>query len=435
MSGTRLKAPPILDGHHAMGSAGRAVNLAVDTESALRDELARQRRVWNHFLAIQIDTYTYAALGEFVFYHEMARRLTHLRKADLWIGAGGIVAQQATLRKLERALKESFPNAKNRKGFPRFKRASDRHDALIVPAEAVRLVRDGEGNVTHVKVPKLDPIPVRGIQLPRGARLTLARIGQDGRGYRVALGFIAPPRQIVQTIHDTVGVDMGLTRLAVLSTGQVIENPKPLRKALSRMKRLQRIASRRAKGSVNRHRANKRVAALHRRVSGLRRGAMHRATHAIVRDHARIAIEDLSVSGMSRGIVGGLSVHDAALGEFRRQLEYKARWYGREMFVIERFKRSTGVCPDCDLVGPKLALSIHTWICVGCGVEHDRDYAAARVLENTMVGQRLPEPEPDEPGPKRGLAKAGGGERSPSRLGPPSNVPPQKMHPQGASVG
>ena len=138
--------------------------------------------------------------------------------------------------------------------------------------------------------------------------------------------------------------------------------------------------------------------------------------------YAGFAVEDLSLRGMMRTRMAG-SLADAGLGVFIRTLRYKAEWAGRSWAVSPRFRRSTGVCPDCDLVGPKLPLSVRRWACVGCGAVHDRDVAAARVILSGAVPQALREPASDTKR-KRGAAVRGGDRPSvrSSHGGPPSNV-------------
>ena len=431
----RLKGDPIPYGFIACGCAGRAVNVGVSVDCEYRAEAARQRRVWNHFLAIQIDTY--AVLGEFVFYHEMARRLTLLRKADLWIGRGGVAAQQQTLRALERTLKDSFPSAKNRKGFPRFKRASDRSDAIRVPAKDASWARLPDGTVTHIRLPNMPLLRVRNLVIPDGARVTSVSVRMDGVGWKVSMGLIKPQPDAVDAVVSSLGVDVGLRVLAHAvndATGFeiVADNPQPLKHALKRLKRSQRKFSRRAKGSVGRRRAGKEVARRHRRVADLRSAHHHRVSRRIVDAAGAITIETLSVKGLMRTRLAR-SVADAAPGGLIEKIRYKAEWAGRPVTLLGRWDRSTGCCPDCDLIGPRLELGVETWTCA-CGSVHDRDRAAGRWLDRrgneirnsalAEVGRQSPEPVPSAP--KRGSAKVGKDRASArsGRPGPPANVPP-----------
>ena len=431
----RLKGDPIPYGFIACGCAGRAVNVGVSVDCEYRAEAARQRRVWNHFLAIQIDTY--AVLGEFVFYHEMARRLTLLRKADLWIGQGGIAAQQQTLRALERAIKDSFPSARNRKGFPRFKKATDRSDAIRVPAKDASWVRLPDGTVTHLRLPNMPLLRVRNLIIPDGARLTSVTIRMDGDGWKVSLGLIKPRPVAATPVVSSLGVDGGLRVLAHAVKDEsgfeiVADNPQPLKHALKRLKRSQRKFSRRAKGSVGRRRAGKEVARRHRRVADLRSAHHHRVSRRIVDAAGAITIETLSVKGLMRTRLAR-SVADAAPGGLIEKIRYKADWAGRPVTLLSRWDRSTGCCPDCDLIGPRLPLSQSEWTCA-CGSVHDRDRAAGRWLDrrgneirnsaSAEVGRQSSEPVPSAP--KRGLAKVSKDRASArsGRPGPPANVLP-----------
>lgn len=430
----RLKGDPIPDGYVARGVRGRAVNVRIDVDAAYRAEASRQRAIWNHFLAIQIETYH--VLGEFVFYHEMARRLTLLRQADAWIGLGGIAAQQTTLRNLERALKDSFPNASNRKGFPRFRRVSDRKDRITVPGISVRTVILGNGVVSHLRLPNMPLLRVRNLRIPPGARITNATVAMDGDGWSVSLGMIAPAPIAREPAVASLGVDMGLRVLATAANVELdlvieIDNPKALVGALVRLQRSNRKLSRRTKGSVGFKRAAKEIARRHRRVADLRRGHHHRATRRIVDTAAHISVETLSVKGMMTSS-SARAVADAAMGGFLEKLKYKAAWAGRGFAVLGRFERSTGCCPDCETVGPRLDRAVQHWTCAVCGIHHERDLAAARWID--LVGRRSPEPETALPPPKRGPAVVGKAALcAVARRGPPSNVP--TMHRQGASTG
>lgn len=152
------------------------------------------------------------------------------------------------------------------------------------------------------------------------------------------------------------------------------------------------------------------VARLHEKTANRRKDHLHKASHGLVEGHAGVAGEKFSAKALMRTRMAG-SMGDAGLGEFRRQLAYKAGWAGRLYHEHPTFQRSTGVCPCCDLVGEKLALSIREWTCKGCGAVHDRDTAAARVIlrgamevwgaqasETDTVGRAPPEP----PGAYRG---------------------------------
>ena len=371
------------------------------------------RAVWNLFVAE--NARRYRDEGKFVFYSEMSVRLPKLLKEDPRLAGLPHRAAQMTVQRLDRALKDCAKSkGKARRGFPRFKKYADRSDAFSFVGRECRF-EDG-----RVRLPKIGWLRVRGMPLPIGADMKQVAVTQEPNGWHVSIQFEAAPKIYAVPMLPEVGIDGGLTTLATLSDGEKIPHPRLARKAAGRVRRLNRERDRRRKGSVNRRRTVAKLGRAHRALGNARKDAMHKATRRLVDTYAGFAVEDLSLRGLMRTRLAG-SFADAGLGEFVRTLRYKADWAGRTWRVHGRFERSTGVCPDCGLIGPRLRPGIETWACDGCGVIHDRDVAAARVILGGAVGQALPEPAERR---KRGAAVRGGDRASvrSSHGGPPSNV-------------
>lgn len=380
------------------------------------------RAIWNHFLAVNRDRY--AAEGKFAFYAEMSAALPELRKEERFAGLLHRCAQM-TVRKLDRALRDCGKGAMARKGFPKFKSRHERRDAFQFAGREVR-VEPG-----RVKLPALGWVCVRRLHVPEGAKLFRATVRQApcASGWEFALQFeAAPPVTAPEPAVPMVGLDLGLDALLAFSTGEKVPVERRRPRLLERQRRLNRERDRRRKGSVNRRRTVARLARLHRKVANARADHLHKLSRAIVDRHGLIAIETLRVKGLMRTRMAG-SLSDAGFGELRRQIVYKAAWAGREIYEHPTFARSTGVCPDCGEVGPKLPLSARTWGCQGCGAMHDRDVAAAQVILLGAVGRGTPEPAAEMPR-KRGAAVRGGDEASAasSHGGPPANVGVESCH-------
>lgn len=349
------------------------------------------RAVWNLFLAESVARYK--AEGKFVFYAEMSARLPKLLKEDERLAGLPHRAAQMTVQRLDRALKDCAKSkGAARRGFPRFKRRSDRADSFSFVGREVR-VEPG-----RIRLPKIGWLRVRGLALPEGADLKQVAVTQEPDGWHVSIQFEAPPKTYAMPTRPPVGIDAGLGALATLSDGRKIAHPRLARKAAKRIRRLNRERDRRRKGSVNRRRTVARLARVHRAVANARRDHVHKVTRELVDTYEGFAVEDLSLRGMMRTRMAG-SLADAGLGGMLRILRYKAEWAGRSWHVHGRFARSTGVCPDCGHVGARLPLSVREWACDGCGTVHDRDVAAARVIlggaraaQAAPVGQALPEP-------------------------------------------
>jgi putative transposase len=173
------------------------------------------------------------------------------------------------------------------------------------------------------------------------------------------------------------GVDVGLSRLAVTSHGEIIPNPRFLRRKERHLARAQQALSRKATGSANRAKARRRVAIVHRKVRETRLDHAHKTALRLIRENQAIYAEDLAVSGLARTRLAK-SVHDAAWAQLLRLLAEKAEQHGRQFYRIGRFVPSSQTCSECGTNdGPK-PLGVRTWTCAACGAVHDRDGNAAR---------------------------------------------------------
>jgi putative transposase len=175
----------------------------------------------------------------------------------------------------------------------------------------------------------------------------------------------------------SVGVDLGITTFATLSTGEKIAAPKPLKKRLKRLRKLQRNLSRKEKGSRRRERARKRVAKLYAKIKDIRTDFLHKISTRLIRENQAVMLEDLGVSGMVRNRKLSRAISDLGWRQFRTLLEGKGIRYGRVVAVLNRWEPTSQTCSCCGERGGKLVLSIREWQCLWCGVTHDRDVNAA----------------------------------------------------------
>jgi putative transposase len=175
-----------------------------------------------------------------------------------------------------------------------------------------------------------------------------------------------------------VGVDMGLTHFAVLSTGEKIDHPRDWERHERRLKRYQRRLSRCRKGSANRAKATVKVARAHAQIADARRDFLHKVSTRLIHAADVIALEDLNVAGMVRNRKLARAISCAGWAGFRSMLEYKAERYGRKAVIIDRWYPSSKTCSTCGLLLASLSLGTRTWACPACGTRHDRDINAAK---------------------------------------------------------
>jgi putative transposase len=189
--------------------------------------------------------------------------------------------------------------------------------------------------------------------------------------------------------QGAVGVDLGISVLATLSTGERIIGPKAHKASLTRLKRLSRSLSRKVKGSNNRQKGKMKIARLHAKTSNLRQDGLHQLTSYLTRRFDTIGIEDLNVKGMMQNRHLSRAVADMGFYEFRRQLDYKAKSRGSLVVVADRWFASSKLCSYCSSKLENLPLTVREWTCPGCNTSHDRDINAANNLKNLAVSSTV----------------------------------------------
>ena len=283
-----------------------------------------------------------------------------------------------------RSLAQGFSNwSKSRKGqrkgrrvgFPRFKSKN----ATMRFAYSTGFTAPTACDPYGLKLPRIGRVHCMEnvYNLLDGARLVRISVSRRAGHWYASLTVEREPVAKPASKGGAVGVDLGVKNLATLSDGTVIPNPRALNMGLRALRKAQKALSRKTMGSVRREKAKERVARLHARVADVRADAIHKATTMIASNYSVVCIEDLNVAGMVKNHSLARSVSDAALGEFRRQLEYKTARNGAALRVVDRWYPSSKTCSNCGIVKAKLSLSERTFNCDMCGLSIDRDVNAA----------------------------------------------------------
>ncbi|MGL6339387.1 MAG: RNA-guided endonuclease InsQ/TnpB family protein [Waterburya sp.] len=294
-----------------------------------------------------------------------------------WYYESSKCAPQYALRHLSNAWKDCFSK---KKGRPKFKKKG-RNDSFTL---------DGSIYIEQFKiqVPKIGWLKTYE-KLPQGIIPKSVTISRQADRW-----FISYKREIesLPTIKTVgiCGVDLGVKNLATLSTGEVFEGAKSYRTLEHKLARLQRVVSRRKLKSNNWHKAQLKVALLHKRIADIRKDTLHKLTTYLAKNHGQIVIEDLNVSGMLANHKLAKSIADMGFFEFRRQLDYKSQLYDSELLVVNRFFPSSKICSNCGALKESLSLGERMYQCDVCSFVVDRDLNASINLRQCGLGEELP---------------------------------------------
>jgi putative transposase len=335
-------------------------------EQVLLRNAGARRFVWNWALARR--KVYYAEFGKAIPATTLSAELTVLkgRPETAWLKEVDSQALQQALRDLDRAFRNFFAG---RARFPRFKSRKNDIPRFRIPQRVK--VADGK-----VYVPKAGWVRIRQ-SMPVDLPTKDATFKRDATGHWFVTLTAEMPDVALPTPDPAkiVGIDLGLKDFAVTSDGERTPAPKFFRKGQRKLRKAQRVLSRRKPGSNRQARARLVVANIHRRIANQRGDFLHKLSTDLVRDHEGLCIEDLCIRGLARTKLAK-SFTDASMGEFRRQLTYKARWNRKHLAVIDRFYPSSRLCRGCGAINGTLTLSDRRWAC-GCGMVHDRDLTAA----------------------------------------------------------
>ena len=301
----------------------------------------------------------------------LRRQLNAIKREQFpWMLEVTKCAPQMAIIQLGEAFKNFFAG---RAKYPKFRKKGV-HDRITLTNDQFSI--DG----CRIRIPNLGWVRMREPLRFAGKIMsaTVSRVA-DRWFVSIAVDTEDPPKRKAEN-QGIVGVDLGVSALATLSTGEVITGPKPHKALLDRLRRLSQSLSRKQKGSRNRQKAKAKLARLHARIANIRLDALHKLTTEITRRFHTIGIEDLNVRGMMANRHLARSIADMSFHEFRRQLEYKAERRGGLVVVANRWFPSSKTCSACGSAQEAMPLSVRQWVCPDCGTRHDRDLNAARNL-------------------------------------------------------
>jgi putative transposase len=337
------------------------------------------RFVWNQ--GLELRSKTYQETQQSLSYAQTTEALTQWKKQpeNTFLNEVSSVVLQPSLRNLDAASNNFF---EKRAAYPRFKSRKDKQSVRYQTNAFT--YRDG-----RIALAKQDePLEISWSRpLPDDAKLISATVSKDkAERYFISI-LVATEIEPLPKTRAGVGIDVGIQTLATCSNGVRLDNPRPLHKATQRLHLKQRRLSRKVKCSNNRHKQRIKVARQHVRIRDIRTDKIHKFATATIRENQAVYVEGLNVAGMLKNHRLAKHLSDASFAEIFRQLEYKAKWYGRDFVPLDQFFPSSKLCSICGHLLLKLPLSIREWTCPECDTKHDRDGNASTVI--LLAGRTL----------------------------------------------
>lgn len=343
------------------------------------------RFIWNQMLADKI-----------TYYKETGQTLKNTpaqyKKDYPWLKEVDSFALCNVQLNLQKAYKSFF---QSNFGFPKFKsKKKMSHQSYKTNNNQGIMVI----NNNRIKLPKVGWVKVKAHRQVKGL-IKSATISKTTTGkYFISILCeieIENNIKIFPKTNSSIGVDLGLEHFAILSTGEKIDNPRFLVSASKKLRREQKILSRRGllakqrgkslNDCMNYQKQRLKVAKLHEKISNQRKDFLHKLSTSIIKNHDRICIEDLSSKNLMRNHHLARAIGDASWAEFIRQLNYKAEWYGKKIVTISRWFPSSQICSNCGFNSGEKALHIREWDCESCGSHNDRDLnASLNILEEGL---------------------------------------------------
>ena len=296
------------------------------------------------------------------------------KKEFVWLKEVDSLALANAQMNLDKAYKNFFRDKSV--GFPKFKSKKNNHHSYTTNNQKNTIyIVDNK----YIKLPKLKTVVRIKLhrQIPKDGIIKSATVSKVPSGKYYVSVLVEQELEPLPKNEFAVGVDLGLTDFAITSDGVKYPNPRYLKKSLNKLAKEQRRLSKKKIGSKNRNKQRIKVAKLYEKISNQRKDFLHKISSELINENQVICLEDLHVKEIQQNKYVSQSVSDVGWYEFRRQLKYKAKWYGRTISFIYKWYPSSQICSNCGNNTGKKPLNIREFTCQYCGKHHDRDINAS----------------------------------------------------------
>ena len=361
----------------------KAIKIQIYPNTIQKDFISKQlgccRLIYNKLLDYKKTQYEQNKQS--ISLSQLGKYLTNLKKQDEYLFLNDVYAMclAQTMQDLLKAYDNFF---KLHKGYPKFKSKKDTKQSCRFTNLIFRGKKKINGNritlikqLTNIlfKCSKKDEIYLNHNEKYIHS-ITLIKNSTEKYYLSILIDYNIIQKQKLDTV---IGLDLGIKDFIVDSNGNRYENKHFYKNQEKKLKKLQKQFSKKQKGSNNRNKLRIKLSKVHEKIKNQRQNYLHQITSKLVNENQIICIEDLNVNGMMQNHKLSKSIQELSLFEFRRQLEYKCKWYGRQLIVIDRFYPSSKTCHNCGYIYKDLKLSEREWICPHCGKLIDRDYNAS----------------------------------------------------------